>query len=95
MVPLVYGRCSGHQRFGIGHIGSSCQCLDEQPTGFDPVDGKYTNIDPIKAMFNPAWFSQALHMSVAAFAATGFAVAGVHALMIMRKQNVNFHLCGF
>jgi cytochrome d ubiquinol oxidase subunit I len=48
------------------------------------------NIDPIKAMFNPAWFSQALHMSVAAFAATGFAVAGVHALMIMRKRNVNF-----
>lgn len=65
------------------------------PTGFDLVDGKYTNIDPIKAMFNPAWFSQALHMSVAAFAATGFAVAGVHALMVMRKQNVNFHLRAF
>jgi cytochrome d ubiquinol oxidase subunit I len=65
------------------------------PTGFDLVDGKYTNIDPIKAMFNPAWFSQALHMSVAAFAATGFAVAGVHALMVMRKRNVNFHLRAF
>jgi cytochrome d ubiquinol oxidase subunit I len=65
------------------------------PAGFDLVDGKYTNIDPIKAMFNPAWFSQALHMSVAAFAATGFAVAGVHALMVMRKQNVNFHLRAF
>jgi cytochrome d ubiquinol oxidase subunit I len=46
-------------------------------------------------MFNPAWFSQALHMSIAAFAATGFAVAGVHALMVMRKQNVNFHLMAF
>lgn len=65
------------------------------PTGFDYINGKYTNIDPIKAMFNPAWFSQALHMSVAAFAATGFAVAGVHALMILRKQNINFHKKAF
>jgi cytochrome d ubiquinol oxidase subunit I len=65
------------------------------PAGFDLVKGKYTNIDPIKAMFNPAWFSQALHMSIAAFAATGFAVAGVHALMIFKKQNVNFHLRSF
>ena len=65
------------------------------PTGFDFVNGKYTNIDPIKAMFNPAWFSQALHMSIAAFAATGFAVAGVHALMILRKMNITFHQKAF
>ncbi len=65
------------------------------PTGFDYVNGQYLNIDPIKAMFNPAWFSQALHMSIAAFAATGFAVAGVHALMILRKQNVSFHQKAF
>ncbi|OOQ59974.1 cytochrome ubiquinol oxidase subunit I [Mucilaginibacter pedocola] len=65
------------------------------PTGFKLVDGKYTDIDPIKAMFNPAWFSQALHMCVAAFAATGFAVAGVHALMILRKRNVGFHMRSF
>jgi cytochrome d ubiquinol oxidase subunit I len=65
------------------------------PTGFDFVNGKYTNIDPIKAMFNPAWFSQALHMSLAAFAATGFAVAGVHALMILKKKNIYFHQKAF
>jgi cytochrome d ubiquinol oxidase subunit I len=65
------------------------------PTGFDYVNGAYLNIDPIKAMFNPAWFSQALHMSIAAFAATGFAVAGVHALMILKKQNVSFHKKAF
>src|SRR3954467_3202695 len=65
------------------------------PSGFDFVDGKYLNIDPIKAMFNPAWFSQALHMSVAAFSATGFAVAGVHALMIYRRQNITFHTKAF
>ena len=58
------------------------------PAGFDYVDGQYLNIDPIKAMFNDAWFYQALHMSLAAFAATGFAVAGVHAAMIYQKKNV-------
>lgn len=65
------------------------------PSGFDYINGKYTNIDPIKAMFNDAWFSQALHMTIAAFAATGFAVAGIHALMIIRKQNVGFHAAAF
>ncbi|MCF0039946.1 cytochrome ubiquinol oxidase subunit I [Dyadobacter fanqingshengii] len=65
------------------------------PAGFDFVDGQYINIDPIEAMFNDAWFSQALHMTIAAFVATGFAVAGVHALMILRGQNVLFHTKSF
>lgn len=65
------------------------------PAGFDYVNGQYININPIKAMFNSAWFSQALHMSIAAFAATGLAVAGVHAYMILRRKNVLFHTEAF
>jgi len=65
------------------------------PAGFDVINGEYVNIDPIKAMFNDAWFSQALHMTLAAFAATGFAVAGVHALMILQKKNILFHSKAF
>lgn len=65
------------------------------PAGFDYVNGQYLNIDPIKAMFNDAWFSQALHMSIAAFAATGFAVAGVHAYMMLKNKNKNFHTKAF
>jgi len=65
------------------------------PTGFDYKDGIYFNIDPVKAMFNDAWFSQALHMSLAAFVATGFAVAGVHAWMVVRKKNIEFHTKAF
>lgn len=65
------------------------------PSGFDYVNGQYLNIDPIKAMFNDAWFFQALHMTLAAFAATGFAVAGVHAAMIFQKKNVAFHTKAF
>jgi len=65
------------------------------PAGFDYVNGEFTNIDRIAAMLNDAWFTQALHMTLAAFAATGFAVAGIHALMIMRNQQVEFHTRGF
>jgi len=65
------------------------------PTGFDFVSGEYINIDPMKAMFNDAWFTQALHMTIAAFAATGFAVAGVHALMMIRGNNLLFHTRAF
>ncbi|WP_407430234.1 cytochrome ubiquinol oxidase subunit I [Arcticibacter sp.] len=61
------------------------------PAGFDYVNGEYINIDPIAAMFNDAWFSQALHMCIAAFVATGFAVAGLHALMILKGKNIRFH----
>lgn len=65
------------------------------PSGFDYINGQYLNIDPIKAMFNDAWFEQALHMCIAAFAATGFAVAGIHALMILRNSHVAFHTRAF
>ena len=65
------------------------------PSGFQFSNGKYFDIDPVKAMFNKAWFSQSLHMCLAAFAATGFAVAGVHALMILRKKNPAFHSVAF
>jgi len=65
------------------------------PAGFDYINGQYVNIDPIKAMFNDAWFTQALHMCLAAFTATGFAVAGVHALMLLKKQHNDFHYKSF
>src|SRR6185312_7765121 len=65
------------------------------PAGSEYAEGRYFNIDPLKAMFNDAWFSQALHMCIAAFSATGFAVAGIHALMILKKQNITFHMLSF
>src|SRR4029077_21086022 len=62
------------------------------PTGFEvSPDGKLLNIDPIAAMQSPAAFQQCLHMLLAAYAATGLAVAGVHALMILRGATSPFH----
>ncbi len=61
------------------------------PTGFRLVDGKMVDIDPIAAMMNPAAFGQTLHMTLAAYAATGFAVAGIHAFMLLRDRQNLFH----
>ncbi len=65
------------------------------PTGFEYVNGQYINADPIAAMFNDAWLSQSIHMVLAATVATSFAVAGVHALMILKGKNVAFHTKAF
>jgi len=61
------------------------------PAGFDWVNGQAVNIDPWAAMFNDAWVSQTLHMTIAAFEATAFGVAGLHAILLLRKKNVLLH----
>ncbi len=61
------------------------------PTGFELVNGVITNIDPIKAMLNPAALQQTLHMTLAAYSATGFAVAGIHAFLLLREPMNTFH----
>jgi cytochrome d ubiquinol oxidase subunit I len=61
------------------------------PVGFEIVDGKPVNIDPIAAMLNPMALSQTVHMTIAAYAATGFAVAGIHAYLLLRDRKNLFH----
>lgn len=65
------------------------------PTGFSIIDGKVTDIDPIAAMLNPSSFTQALHMTLAAFLAVAFAVAGIHAYFLRRDPNNQFHRKAF
>lgn len=61
------------------------------PTGFDLVEGQVTNVAPIAAILNPAAFQQTLHMTLAAFTATGFAVAGIHAFLLLFDPLNAFH----
>jgi len=61
------------------------------PAGFRLVDGKLVDIDPVAAMMNPAALPQTLHMTLAAYAATGFVVAGIHAFMLLRDPRNRFH----
>lgn len=91
----ITGVIVGISGLASGILVVSANAWMNSPAGFDFINGQYVNIDPIKAMFNDAWFSQALHMTLAAFVATGFAVAGVHAVMILQKKNVLFHSKAF
>ena len=61
------------------------------PAGFEIVGGKIAGIDPIAAMLNQASFHEVLHMTLAAFVATSFAVAAVHAFYLLRNQNSCLH----
>jgi cytochrome d ubiquinol oxidase subunit I len=61
------------------------------PTGFRMEAGRPVDIDPIAAMLNPAAFPQTLHMTLAAYAATGFVVAGIHAWRLLRDPGNPFH----
>lgn len=61
------------------------------PAGFRWENGQAYDIDPWSAMFNSAALSQGIHMTIAAFEATGFAVAGLHAVMLLRHPASQLH----
>jgi cytochrome d ubiquinol oxidase subunit I len=61
------------------------------PTGFTLVDGRATDVRPLAAMWNPMAAAEAVHMLIAAYAATGFAVAGIHASRLRRERSNRFH----
>lgn len=61
------------------------------PTGVTMSGGQIASIDPIAGMLNPSSFQQSLHMLLAAYAATGLAVAGIHAAILLRKPDSRFH----
>jgi cytochrome d ubiquinol oxidase subunit I len=65
------------------------------PAGFVMSGGLVTGIDPIAAMLNPAAGGQVIHMILAAYAATGFGVAGVHAFFLLRDRASVFHRRAF
>ena len=65
------------------------------PTGFRLIDGRISEVDPFAAMFNPAAGAQVVHMLLAAYAAVGVAVAGIHARLLLRDPVNAFHRRAF
>jgi cytochrome d ubiquinol oxidase subunit I len=61
------------------------------PTGFTLTNGSFSSIDPIAAMRTPAAFPQTLHMTLAAYAATGLGVAGIHAYLLLKNRGSAFN----
>jgi cytochrome bd ubiquinol oxidase subunit I len=61
------------------------------PRGFRLEHGHVTHVDPVAAMFNPAWATETSHMVIAAYLATAFGVASVYAVGMLRGRRDSYH----
>jgi cytochrome d ubiquinol oxidase subunit I len=83
VVHLLSGLVVGISGLASGALVIAANGFMNSPAGFRWVDGHAIDVDPVAAMFNKAWLSETIHMLIAAFSSTGFAVAGVHALRLL------------
>ena len=66
------------------------------PRGFSMgPDGKVTDVKPLEAILNPASFYEVPHMILAAYMVTGFLVASVYAVGMLRGRRDRYHRLGF
>ncbi len=61
------------------------------PRGFRIVNGHVTHVDPLAAMFNPAWATETSHMVLGAYLATAFGIASVYAIGMLRGRRNSYH----
>ena len=61
------------------------------PAGLTVDGGRLVGIDPLAAMWSPAWATQTLHVLISCYQATAFAMAGIHAAMLLRHPASTFH----
>jgi len=81
---------------GVFVVATNAWMNSPQPQGYTlDAAGNVETIDPIAAMFNPMFPSQALHMTVAAFLALAIAVAAIHAWGLLRDPDSAFHRRAF
>jgi cytochrome bd ubiquinol oxidase subunit I len=65
-----------------------------QPQGFSPASGDVTAVQPWKVIFNPAVPYEVPHMILAAYLVTGFIVASVYAVGMLRGRRDRYHRLG-
>jgi cytochrome bd ubiquinol oxidase subunit I len=64
------------------------------PVGYTVRGGRIAQVDPWAAMFNPAAGPETLHMILAALMVTGFGVASVYAVAMLRGRRDRYHRLG-
>lgn len=61
------------------------------PAGVSLEAGQLAVASPLTAMFSPSWKAQTVHVLLSSYAATAFAMAGIHAAMLLRHPTSTFH----
>jgi cytochrome bd ubiquinol oxidase subunit I len=65
-----------------------------QPQGFTLKGSEVTDVEPLKVIFNPAVPYEVPHMILAAYLVTGFLVASVYAVGMLRGRRDRYHRLG-
>jgi cytochrome d ubiquinol oxidase subunit I len=65
-----------------------------QPQGYTLSNGEVTAAEPLKVIFNPAVPYEVPHMILAAYLVTGFLVASVYAVGMLRGRTDRYHRLG-
>jgi cytochrome d ubiquinol oxidase subunit I len=87
-VPIVITGLGG--AFSVVSVNSWMN----QPQGFSPTTGDVTSVEPWKVIFNPAVPYEVPHMILAAYLVTGFVVASVYAVGMLRGRRDRYHRLG-
>jgi len=65
-----------------------------QPQGYTLSNGSVTDVNPLKVIFNPAVPYEVPHMILAAYLVTGFLIASVYAVGMLRGRRDRYHRLG-
>ena len=66
-----------------------------QPQGFElGADGRVTDVEPLEVLFNPATPYEFFHMLLVAYMVTGFLVASIYAVGMLRGRRDRYHRVG-
>jgi cytochrome bd ubiquinol oxidase subunit I len=87
-VPVVVAGLGG--AFSVVAVNSWMN----QPQGFSPTTGDVTSVEPLKVIFNPAVPYEVPHMILAAYLVTGFLVASIYAVGMLRGRRDRIHRLG-
>jgi cytochrome d ubiquinol oxidase subunit I len=61
------------------------------PAGFELSAGAPADVRPFVAMFPPGWVHEVVHVLLSCYAATGLAVASIHAWRLLRAPDSELH----
>jgi len=87
-VPVVIAGLGG--AFSVVTVNSWMN----QPDGFKIVSGQVTDVAPLDAIFNRATAYEVPHMILAAYLVTGFLIASVYAVGMLRGRRDRHHRLG-
>ncbi|MEK4027828.1 MULTISPECIES: cytochrome ubiquinol oxidase subunit I [Bacillaceae] len=85
LVPVVIG--SSMSAFFITAVNA----FMNTPQGFDLVNGVFVNVEPLKAMFNPAVPTKVGHVLVSAYMTSAFILAALAAYHLLRGRKHSYY----